>query len=190
MKTFRKYLASSALIAGFLLFGSTALALVAAGKGEQPESLPGVASQTAVAKQDEQRLETAELDDEIAGQANDEAEEAAGPNHGHCVSYWNHQAKDAGLKGKARGEFVSAIAKDEAAVSNKVEDGGTPDSTCDFGDELATALAAQGASDDDGSKGKSGEERGKSAGKGKSGEEHGKSGQEHGKSAGKGQAPS
>lgn len=64
-------------------------------------------------------------------------------NHGHCVSYWAHESKDAGLEGKRRGAFVSSVAGDSDAVAPKGNDPVAP--TCDFTDELEKALAEQEA---------------------------------------------
>lgn len=96
---------------------------------------------------EEEELEEPEGTEEV-----EEAEEPDdGVNHGHCVSYWSHRAKDEGLKGRAKGAFVSSIARDKDAVSSKVEDGGEPDDTCDFEEQLSEALAEQGSNDEEAS---------------------------------------
>jgi hypothetical protein len=51
-------------------------------------------------------------------------------NHGHCVSFAAHAASILGLSGSAKGEFISAVARDDSAVSAKVAEGGKPDAVC------------------------------------------------------------
>jgi len=67
-----------------------------------------------------------------------------GENHGHCVSYWAHAAKEAGLQGRWFGGFGSVVAQDDEAVASK--DGGAAES-CDFQDELDAALVEQEAAE-------------------------------------------
>ena len=62
-------------------------------------------------------------------------------NHGHCVSYWARESKAQGLRGSARGAFVSSIARDETAVSEK----GAPGPDCRFQERLDEALEKQAA---------------------------------------------
>jgi hypothetical protein len=64
-------------------------------------------------------------------------------NHGHCVSYWAHESKSAGLEGKLRGAFISSIAGDTDAVAPTGNDPVAP--SCDYTDELRQALAEQEA---------------------------------------------
>ena len=66
-----------------------------------------------------------------------------GPNHGHCVSFWTHEAKAQGLTGKHKGAFVSAIAQNPDAVADKDE----PGAECDFQDALDAALEEQATAD-------------------------------------------
>lgn len=155
MRRWRQYLSSAgATIAVFLM---TSLAF--AGPGELPEQANEkaeemVSKEKAEVEEPEETQEVEEL----------EVEEEEGPetlqggedvvNHGHCVSYWVHQAKAEGLSGRAKGAFVSSIAKNQDAVSKKVEEGGTPDGTCDFGDDLQAAKSSVGATSKGQGKGK------------------------------------
>lgn len=156
MRRWRQYLSSAgATIAVFLM---TSLAF--AGPGELPEQANEKAEEMVSkekAEVEEPEVETQELEEQ-------EVEEEEGPealkegddvvNHGRCVSYWVHQAKSEGLSGRAKGAFISSIAKNEDAVSKKVEEGGTPDGTCDFGDELEAAKSSVSATSNGKGKGK------------------------------------
>lgn len=89
-------------------------------------------------------VETAEEETPLETQpVSEPVSEASTDNHGHCVSYWAHEAKEAGLEGKHRGAFVSSIAGDPEAVAPKGND--PVSESCDFTQELADALAAQDA---------------------------------------------
>jgi hypothetical protein len=74
----------------------------------------------------------------------------ADANHGSCVSYAARQAGTLGLTGSERGDFVSTIAKDDDAISAKVDSGDKPDAAC-----LAAIAKAQAAAIADGAKGNS-----------------------------------
>lgn len=125
---------------------------------------------------DKAKEATAKEHDEEDSEAQGEGAETV--NHGHCVSYWAHAAKAAGLKGKAKGEFISTVAQDEDATSVKLEGDATPTGDCGgYQAVLDSAVADQGQTT---SHGKSGEEHGRS-------DENGKP-STAGKSAGKGKA--
>lgn len=159
LKRFRNYL--TPMVATLFIFVLAAGALAVAGEvtGKDKVKEPKVEAAEAI------EVEAEEAEVEV------ESEEASdGVNHGHCVSYWAHQAKEQGLEGKAKGEFVSSIAQNEEAVSAKVADGGTPDATCDFQAQLDEAKAEQSAeaeseASESGANGKS-----KGKGKGRSGD--------------------
>lgn len=85
--------------------------------------------------------EEAEVEPTPSPSPDEEPVEASGVNHGHCVSYWAHASKAQGLRGSARGAFISSIARDGSAVSEKGEPG--PD--CQFQDRLDGALEGQAA---------------------------------------------
>jgi len=86
-----------------------------------------------------------ELEEELEGELEvTEEDEETGANHGHCVSYWSHEAKAQGLHGKHKGAFVSSIAGNKDAVAEK----GAPDDECDFQADLDAALEAQGEADE------------------------------------------
>jgi hypothetical protein len=89
---------------------------------------------------DEVEVEEPEVDD-VVDEADQAGEGEALENHGHCVSFWAHESKGQGLKGSARGHFVSSVALDPEAVALKDE----PGETCDFQAQLDEALAAQEA---------------------------------------------
>lgn len=141
MRRWRQYLSSAgATIAVFLM---TSLAF--AGPGELPEQAMEKAeemvsqekTETEEPKLEEAEVEEAEVEEDGA-ESLQEGDDVV--NHGHCVSYWARQSK--GLTGRAKGEFISSIAKNEEAVSKKVEEGGEPDGTCQFGDELEAAKSS------------------------------------------------
>jgi hypothetical protein len=99
------------------------------------DALLSVRPAEAEAEEEEEVVETAETV---------EASESEGSeNHGHCVSYWAHAAKEAGLQGRWYGAFGSAVARDDAAVAPK----GEPGEDCDFQDQLDAALAEQEAAE-------------------------------------------
>ncbi len=132
----RKYLTTGGVLIGIALLGATALAVAGDNKHK------GVDEGSAL-------LEAAEVE---SSETESAGEEGGGPNHGHCVSYWAHAAKEAGLKGKDRGHFVSSVAQDETAVSEKLEGDATPTGPCgtyqaDL-DEAVAAQAAESASED------------------------------------------
>lgn len=60
----------------------------------------------------------------------DVTETASAPNHGQCVSFAARNAEKMGLTGSQAGTFVSLVARDSAAVSTKVTDGGVPSAGC------------------------------------------------------------
>ena len=139
MRRWRQYLSSAgATIAVFLM---TSLAF--AGPGELPEQANEKAEEMVSKEKVEvetQEVEEQEVEEEEGPEALQEGEDVV--NHGHCVSYWVHQAKAEGLSGRAKGAFISSIAKNEEAVSKKVVDGEGPDETCDFGDDLEAAKSS------------------------------------------------
>lgn len=152
MNRWRSYLSSA--VTTFAVFALAAVALAApglvngtqSGKPDTPVGPPAVVPGAP------------EVED-----AETQNSEAGGPNHGHCVSYWAHQAKDQGLEGKDKGQFVASIAQNAEAVSMKVDEGGSPDETCDFQSDLDAALEEQEASTEElSSPGQSGETHGKS----------------------------
>lgn len=125
----RKYLTTGGVLIGIALLGATALAVA----GDNKHKFVDEGSALLEAAE----VESAETED---------AGEQGGPNHGHCVSYWAHAAKDAGLKGKDRGHFVSSVAQDETAVSEKLEGDATPTGSCGtYQADLDAAVAAQAA---------------------------------------------
>jgi hypothetical protein len=134
MKRWRQYLTSAgATIAVFLM-----VSLAFAAPGEVPEEASDKAKEVQSAKEEKTKepKSTETVEAEVEGEGDDVA------NHGHCVSYWVHESKEEGLKGRAGGQFISSIAKVEEAVSMKVGEGDDPDSaTCDFRDELDQAKA-------------------------------------------------
>ena len=69
------------------------------------------------------------------------SDEASGVNHGNCVSYAAGLVDSLGLSGRAKGEFMSDIAKDSKAVSAKVPDGGKADKACQTAIDAAKADA-------------------------------------------------
>lgn len=146
----RRYLFPSVVILALAALGASALAVGIDNVLEQSHSNPIAAA--AKAKHSEA--------DDPAVEQKAEHEQANKVNHGHCVSYWSHRAKEEDVKGKARGEFVSTIAKNEAAVTKKVAEGATPESTCDFAAALEQAKTASSTATEHG---KSEEEHGKSA---------------------------
>jgi hypothetical protein len=162
MKRWRQYLSSAgATIAVFMMVG-----LAFAGPGEVPEEASDKAKEVQSSKAE--KTKEPKANETVGAEAEVEGEGEDVVNHGHCVSYWAHKSKEDGLKGRARGQFISSIAQDEEAVSKKVEDGSTPDSTCNFQGQLdqAKAEAAQAATT--GGRGK-----GKAKGKGKPDTEEG-----------------
>ena len=141
MRRWRQYLSSAgATIAVFLM---TSLAF--AGPWELPEQANEKAEEMVSkekAEVEEPEVETQEVEEEEGPGALQEGDDVV--NHGHCVSYWARQSKE--LKGRARGEFISSIARNPEAVSNKVEEGGQPDAThCDYSDELEAAKSSASA---------------------------------------------
>ena len=86
----------------------------------------------------------------LADETPDADVEEKADNHGQCVSYWAHRAKDEGLEGSRKGAFVSMVAQSDCTGVDEEE----------FADELEAALAAQeaeqedAATQEDGSKGK------------------------------------
>ncbi|MBW3589698.1 MAG: hypothetical protein KY429_09795 [Actinobacteria bacterium] len=141
MRRWRQYLSSAgATIAVFLM---TSLAF--AGPGELPEQANEKAEEAVSQEKtetEEPKLEEAEVEEEDGAESLQEGDDVV--NHGHCVSYWARQSK--GLTGRAKGEFISSIAKNPEAISKKVAEGGEPDGTCDFGDDLAAAQDSVSAS--------------------------------------------
>jgi len=125
------------------LFAIVAISLVLA-----PIALAGSGGPRGAPTRNDPRAEAAGLtttEDNPAGlrpasRENDASDRA---NHGHCVSYWRHQAKAQGLDPQARPSFIASIAQDETAVTRRVESGGTPDATCNFQVALDAALRAQ-----------------------------------------------
>lgn len=137
----RKYLTTGGVLIGIALLAATALAVAGGHKGGDKGS---------------EQLEAPEVESSEA-ETEGVGAEGGGPNHGHCVSYWAHAAKEAELKGKARGHFVSSVAQDELAVSEKLEGDATPGGLCGtYQADLAEAVAAQTADSDS----KGGEEEG------------------------------
>jgi hypothetical protein len=86
-------------------------------------------------------------DDSATGtsDADDAADDAAGANHGHCVSFAASIVKSLDLSGEQHGAFMSLVAQDKSAVTVKVPDGGTPDAACltALAKAKAAALAAR-----------------------------------------------
>lgn len=164
LKTIRRYTMPTAITVGVFALVATAFAVA----GEVNDKAKDKAKEVVAAQAEESEVEAAEVEAESEGGSD-------GINHGHCVSYWSHASKDAGLEGRNRGKFVSSIAQNKDAVSTKVEDGGSPDATCDFQDELDAALAEQEANDESEVEGaENNRSEGKGNGRGKSDEEHGK----------------
>lgn len=157
----RKYLTTGAVLIGIALLSATAFAVAGDKKAKSVDE--------ASALLEASEVESPEAETEGAG------EEGGGLNHGHCVSYWAHAAKEAGLKGKDRGHFVSSVAQDETAVSAKLEGDATPEGPCGtYQADLDEVVAAQAADSD--------AEEGDEAGE----EESGASNASHGKGKGKG----
>lgn len=96
-----------------------------------------VATLTVTPAQEEEEV----VEEEPIEEETPEPETAGDENHGHCVSFWAHESKEAGLTGSARGAFISSIARDESAVAPKDDPESSP--SCDFRDELDEAVAAQ-----------------------------------------------
>ena len=165
LKTIRRYMMPTAITVGVFAMVATAFAVA----GEVSDKANDKAKEAVAAA-----ASNREVNEEVEVEA--EGDEASdGINHGHCVSYWSHAAKDQGLEGRNKGEFVSSIAQNEEAVSAKVAEDGTPDSTCDFQSALDTALTEQEADDDSQVEGaEHNRSEGKGGGRGKSDEEHGK----------------
>lgn len=160
MNRLRRYLTPA--VVTIFIFALAATALAVAGDLTGPNENASDIAKSKVAAAKEQ------------GEAGAEAqgEGSATVNHGHCVSYWARAAKEAGLKGKAKGEFISSVAQDEAATSAKLEGDAKPTGDCgSYQAALDTAVAAQGQttiqSDDEHGKPAT---AGKSGGKGKSAE--------------------
>lgn len=143
MKRWRQYLTSAgATVAVFLM-----VSLAFAAPGEIPEEASDKAKEVQSAKEEKTKepksTETAEAEEnEVESKVEGEGDDVV--NHGHCVSYWAHKSK-AELQGRARGQFISSIAKDPGAVSAKVEDDNPP-GTCNFGSRLEQAKADAAAS--------------------------------------------
>lgn len=169
MNRLRRYL-TPAVVTVFI-FALAATALAVAGDLVIPNEN---ASETAKAKIEAAKAEAQKERSEEEGEAAEaQGEGSATENHGHCVSYWARAANDAGLNGRARGEFISTVAQDEDAVSAKLEGDAAPTGDCgDYQATLNSAVAAQGQSAING--GGEGNGRpgsaGNSAGKGKSDE--------------------
>lgn len=68
--------------------------------------------------------------DNNKGAANNHATGDDVVNHGRCVSFAAQAADKLGLEGKAKGDFISAVARNEDAVSDTVPDGAKPDAAC------------------------------------------------------------
>lgn len=133
MKRWRQYLTSAgATIAVFLM-----VSLAFAAPGEVPEEASDKAKEVQSAK--EEKTKEPKATDTVEAQVEGEGEDTV--NHGHCVSYWAHKSKEDGLRGRDRGQFISSIAQNKEAVSKKVEEGGTPDGTCNFQGQLDQAKA-------------------------------------------------
>jgi len=129
----RKYLTTGGVLIGIALLGATAFAVAGDHKS----------ADDAVELLEAPEVESAQAKTKGNGEA------GGGPNHGHCVSYWAHAAKDAGLKGKDRGHFVSTVAQDETAVSEKLEADATPAGQCGtYQEDLNAAVATQAADSD------------------------------------------
>lgn len=167
LKTIRRYTMPTAITVGVFALAATAFAVAGEVNDKAKDKAKEVvAAQTA----EESEVEAAEEEAEAESEGGSD-----GINHGHCVSYWSHASKDAGLEGRNRGKFVSSIAQNKEAVSTKVEEGGSPDATCDFQNELDAALAAQAADEEsevEGADNNRSESKGN--GRGKSDDEHGK----------------
>lgn len=158
MNRFRRYMTPA--VVTLFIFVLAASALAVAGDVIGPNENASDKAKAATAKE--------HGEEEAEGQG----EGAATVNHGHCFSYWAHAAKDAGLKGKAKGEFISTVAQDKDATSAKLEGDATPTGACgSYQTALSSAVTAQG----------------QVATHGQSDEEHGKPGTA-GKSAGKGKS--
>ncbi|MEO7803990.1 MAG: hypothetical protein ABIS18_06275 [Actinomycetota bacterium] len=127
----KKFFFPSVVILVVAAFGASALAKSVDKVLEKSHSNP-------VAPVEATHAETQESTEQEQ-ETTEQETEGDGINHGHCVSYWAHQSKTAGLKGKARGGFISTIAQNKDAVSKKVADGGNPDATCDFRAALEAA---------------------------------------------------
>lgn len=160
MNRFRRYMTPA--VVTLFIFALAASALAVAGDVIGPNENAS----------DKAKAATTKEHDEEGSEA--QGEGSATVNHGHCVSYWAHAAKDAGLKGKAKGQFISTVAQDKDATSAKLEGDATPTGDCgSYQAALDSAVTAQGQAT---THGKSGEEHGKpdtagkSAGKGRSSE--------------------
>jgi hypothetical protein len=66
-------------------------------------------------------------------------------NHGNCVSFAAHIASSLGFSDDARDQFISAVARDDTAVSAKVPDGGKPDAACQSAIDKAKASVTASA---------------------------------------------
>lgn len=127
MKKLRQYLSGGAVALLVMLLAAGAFA-APGGKVKPPANTDDVVA----AGQDTPQVESDESETDGAGMV----------NHGHCVSFWAHSSKSAGLMGSDRGTFTSSIAQDPNAVSAKVDEGGRPDATCDFQAQLDEATSS------------------------------------------------
>ena len=161
MLRLRQYLLSSTTMLILAMFGATAFAV--AGDLTTPGDDSDAASVTAAdptptstvtdtvepkdADDEDGEKKKKDLDDQddagATSTVTDTATDGNKSNHGHCVSYWAHQAKAQGLKGRSKGQFVSSIARDKGATSTKVTDGGSPAATCDYQSALDAAKSGQ-----------------------------------------------
>ena len=130
MKRSSRYLSVAAITIGILALSAVAIAGTG---GSRADARQKAGHRVTSSAEDQRRPE----------ETHPRTEAELRPNHGHCVSFWRHQAKAQGLDPKARPSFIAMIAQDETAVTQRVERGGTPDATCDFQAELDAALQAQ-----------------------------------------------
>jgi len=139
MKKWRQYLSSLTVVAIFVVLAGAAFA--AEGLLESPDPSVSPSAEETVISPAESAAETTEDTDGLKSKeeskedSEEESEEESetpsdGTNHGQCVSKWAHESKTQGLKGKARGHFVSSIARDKTAVGTD----------CDFQAQLTAAL--------------------------------------------------
>ena len=115
------------------LFGLVMLAVGAAAAPELLDLGQNAGSQDERDSREAEKEARKESKEKSADEGEADAETAGGPNHGQCVSKWAHEAKEQGLEGKLKGQFVASIAKD---VSNVGSD-------CDMQAQLSAALGEQ-----------------------------------------------
>lgn len=145
MREFRQYLSGASVSLVILMLGAAAFAAPNTEKAHKDESAVSAPSGDDV--ENESSVEASGDESSVEASGDESAD-----NHGHCVSYWAHQAKAQGLQGNEKGAFVSSIGSNADAVAPKVENGGTLEgiTTCDFQAALDTAKAASAELESDG----------------------------------------